>query len=77
MKELLDDAILARMITDHRQNSARLERLQERGQGARQAIQFVVHRDSHRLEQPGKVAGAGGGPQGSANGIDQVLADGK
>src|SRR5207247_2049996 len=57
VKRVLDDAVLARMITDDGEGPAGRERVPEVGQRAIEVLELVVHRDPDRLEDPGEVIG--------------------
>src|SRR2546422_5038241 len=55
----LHDAILARVIADHAQPPARLERRAQRRERQLDLLQLLVHRDAQRLEEAREVGRAG------------------
>lgn len=77
MKGMFDEAILARMITDNRDGSARCQRVPQERKRFFEAGELSVHGNSKRLEEPGEIVGTGPRPEDGANGVHEIVAGGK
>jgi len=71
---MFDEAIFARMITDHRKNARGRERVPKSRESSAKPREFVVDRDANRLEAAGKIGGAASRTQGGPDGVHQVIA---
>src|SRR3954470_15318289 len=71
---VLDDAILSRVVGDHAQPAAGLERITQRGQGGGERIELIVHRNPERLKQTREVGRTGPRSQYRADCVDEIVA---
>lgn len=77
MERLLGHAILARMITDHRQNPAGPQGIAKGRQRRGQPFQFLVDGNPDRLEEAGEIPRPRGGAEGTPDRVHEVVAGGK
>ncbi len=71
---MFDEAILARMITDHRQNARGAKRIPEGRERRAKSLEFVVDRNAERLKAAGEIGGPAPGTERGPDGVHQVIA---
>ena len=71
---MFHDAIFARVIRDHDEDPFRLQPLAEPIERALEASDLVVHRDAHRLKEPGEIRRPGTRPERAADRANQIIA---
>src|SRR5213076_1532440 len=73
-ERVLDDAVLARMVGDHRDPAARHERCSQRRKRQVELLELLVHHDPQRLEQPRELRRPGARPQRLADRVHEIVA---
>ncbi len=72
---MFDEAIFARMITDHRQNAGGEKRIPEGRESRTKSLEFIIDRDADGLEAAGKVGRPAPRAEGGPDGVHQVITD--